>query len=127
MEQDRLLPPSYRGLVMGLASVLLAVALVLATVAVQRPDPAYCRGLLGAGYPASFVCDASGESPLSSVGRIDWADTDSINLPGSCLDVLFYGLLLWGGGKVIQTRTPSMTGQAKDQERALTIRPNREH
>src|SRR5512142_1751177 len=74
--------------------LLLSCGLAVATVYYQHPDSTLCRGLLGAGFPLPFVCDASGESPLSSVGRIDWADLDSINPLGSLIDILFYALIL---------------------------------
>jgi hypothetical protein len=76
--------------------MLVPACLVAASGTFQRPDTALCRGRLGAGLPLPFVCDASGESPLSSVGRIDWADTDSVNLLGAPIDMLFYALLLSG-------------------------------
>jgi len=75
--------------------MLLAVCLTAGTVDYQRPSGLLCDGRLSAGFPLAFVCDASGESPLSSVGKIDWADADSINLPGSLADIVFYNGLLW--------------------------------
>ena len=81
----------------ALLVVVIALGLTLATVYIQHPDSTLCRGLLGAGFPLPFICDASGESPTSSWGRIDWADLDSINFLGSLIDVLFYSLILRGG------------------------------
>jgi hypothetical protein len=52
------------------------------------------NGRLRAGFPVAFICGASGESPLSRVAKIDRADLDSINLPGSFMDILFYVILL---------------------------------
>ncbi len=74
--------------------VALAAFLTVSTIGTQRHDSVLCQGKLGAGFPASFICDASGESPLSSVGRIDWADLDNLNLPGIFIDLLSYALLL---------------------------------
>ncbi len=62
----------------------------------QRPNNPVCRGLLGAGFPMAFLCDASGESRLSSVGKINWADLDNLNPLGSLVDVASYSLVLWG-------------------------------
>jgi hypothetical protein len=72
----------------------LAICLMLGTVKYQRPSDFFCDGRLSAGFPAAFMCDASGESPLSSVGKIDWADANSVNLLGACVDLLFYTTLL---------------------------------
>lgn len=86
-----------RSLPTWLSAVILIVisfVLTLATVNYQHPDTTLCRGLLGAGFPLPFICDASGESPPSSWGRIDWADLDSINFLGSLLDLLFYSMIL---------------------------------
>lgn len=80
---------------------MVALFVTIATVFYQRADSTLCRGLLGAGFPLPMVCDASGESPLSSVGRIDWADHDSINPIGSLLDLLFYALILWDARNVL--------------------------
>ncbi len=101
---DRRSPPGYSLPTWLLASllVLLSICLTAATVSYQHADLTLCRGLLGAGFPLPFVCDASGESPLSSVGRIDWADLDSINLPGTLIDVLFYSLILLGAWRLLR-------------------------
>ncbi len=74
--------------------ITLAVLLTVSTIGMQRHDSVLCQGKLGAGFPASFICDASGESPLGSVGRIDWADLDNLSLPGIFIDLFSYGLLL---------------------------------
>ena len=101
MKRGRFLPAGLQGYIFGVVIVLLAAALTVITLSYQRHDSARCQGLLGAGFPASFICDASGESPLSSVGKIDWADLDSINPLGSLLDLLFYASLLWGGWFIV--------------------------
>jgi hypothetical protein len=90
-----------RGFIFWTASILLALALTVGTVTVQHTGSPLCQGLLGAGFPLPFVCDASGESPLSSVGKIDWADLDNINLIGSLLDILFYTFALWVIGFIV--------------------------
>ena len=81
--------------IFDIMSMFLAICLTVPKVNYQHPSDAFCRGRLSAGFPAAFICDASGESPLSSVGKIDWADLDSISFPGSCLDILFYMILVW--------------------------------
>ncbi len=80
--------------VLDIMIMLLAICLTVATVHFQHASGLFCNGRLSAGLPAPFICDASGESPLSSVGKIDAADVDSINLLGSFVDVLFYVCLL---------------------------------
>jgi hypothetical protein len=73
-------------------ALALALAMTLGSLAYQRPSAAFCGGRLSAGFPAPLVCDASGESPLSSVGRIDRADANSVNLVGALLDLLLYAV-----------------------------------
>ncbi len=84
----------FRTWIFDLTIMLLAICLTAATVRFQHSSGLFCNGRLSAGFPAPFICDASGESPLSSVGKIDAADVDSINLLGSFVDVLFYLCLL---------------------------------
>ena len=74
--------------------MVLAIFLTVGTINYQHPSDPLCNGRLSAGFPVAFICDASGESPLSSVGKIDWADINSINPLGSLVDILFYMLLL---------------------------------
>jgi hypothetical protein len=101
MHKRRFFPSGPPGCIFWIASLMLALALTVGTLFVQRTGSPLCQGLLGAGFPLPFICDASGESPLSSVGRIDWADLDSINLIGSTLDILFYTLALWVIGFIV--------------------------
>jgi hypothetical protein len=75
--------------------MVLAIFLTVGTINYQHPSHLLCNGRLSAGFPVAFICDASGESPLSSVGKIDWADINSINPLGSLVDILFYMVLLW--------------------------------
>ncbi len=84
----------YRTYLFDIVIMLLAICLTAATAHIQHSSRLLCDGRLSAGFPVAFVCDASGESPLSSVGKIDAADLDSINLLGSFVDVLFYVSLL---------------------------------
>ena len=87
-----------RAVLFGFVGILLAACLALLSAVYQHRNRLLCQGLLGAGFPAPVVCDASGESPLSSVGRIDRADLDNINMVGSTVDVLFYLAAVWGVG-----------------------------
>ncbi len=92
--EPRFFSGGYRACIFDIAMLLLAICLTVATVHFQHSSGLFCNGRLSAGFPAPFICDASGESPLSSVGKIDAADVDSINLLGSFADVLFYVFLL---------------------------------
>ncbi len=92
--EHRFFSGGYRTYICDIVIVLLAICLTVATVHFQRSSSLICDGRLSAGFPAPFICDASGESPLSSVGKIGAADLDSINLLGSFVDVLFYMFLL---------------------------------
>jgi hypothetical protein len=93
-QKQSIFPPGYQGCIFGVVFMLLAVCLMAGTVNYQRPSGLLCGRRLSAGFPLAFVCDASGESPLSSVGKIDWADANSIHLPGSLVDIVFYNGLL---------------------------------
>ena len=84
-----------RGWFFDLAYMSLAGGLTVGTVIYHRASDPLCSGRLGAGFPAAFICDASGESPLSSVGKIDAADIDNINPFGFFVDVMIYIALLW--------------------------------
>ncbi len=75
--------------------MFIAVGLTIASISYQRAADPFCRGLLSAGFPLAVVCDASGESPLSSVGVIDWADSDSISYLGTLVDIVLYAAPLW--------------------------------
>ncbi len=92
--EHRLFSGGYRTWIFDIVIMLLAICLTVATIHFQRSSGLFCYGRLSAGFPAPFICDASGESPLSSVGKIDAADVDSINFLGSFVDVLFYLCLL---------------------------------
>jgi len=63
-------------------------------------DSFSCYGLLGAGFPASFLCDYSeGAAPVfgsnpSSAERIDRADFPYFSLQGVVVDLSFYAVLI---------------------------------
>ncbi len=104
----------YSGYIFDMLRMLLAICLMIATVNYQHSSGLLCDGRLSAGFPSAFICDASGESPLSSVGKIDWADLNSINPLGVLVDIVFYTVTLWLGwlimrriAHVVRRRTPS--------------------
>ncbi len=94
MKEHRFFPSGYHGCIFAPVSLVLAVCLMISSVIYQRHSDPFCYGRLDAGFPASFICDATGESPLSSVGIIDSADMLNIG-PGFIVDILFYTVLLW--------------------------------
>ena len=94
MEKQQLRPHHYRGWIFGIISIFFAIVATMVSISYQHQDSLFCQGLLGAGFPASLICDASGESPLSSVGKINWADLDNINPFGALVDILFYTMML---------------------------------
>jgi len=95
MRKFRFLPHGYQGCILSIVGIFVAVGLTILSVNYQHPDPLICRGLPGAGFPVPFICDASGESPLSSVGKINSADLDNLNPFGSLVDILFYIVATW--------------------------------
>jgi hypothetical protein len=101
-KEYRFFSRGFKGYFSDLLSMLVAIFLTAATVNYQHTSRLFCDGRLSAGFPFALICDASGESPLSSVGRIDWADLDSLNLLGSFLDILFYLTLVWIARLAIQ-------------------------
>jgi hypothetical protein len=92
--KHRFFSGGYRTYIFDIVIMLLAICLTVGTVTFHHSSQLFCNGRLSAGFPLAFICDASGESPLSGVGKIDGADIDSINLLGSFVDVLFYLSLL---------------------------------
>ena len=106
---------SLRGVVLDLGHIALAAGLSLATFGIQHSSDPICGGELGAGFPASFICDASGSSPISDWGKMSW--TDIPNPIGAPIDILFYAALIWGvahfatkGVNQIRTRRPRRNG-----------------
>ena len=87
-------PDRYRLVSFALLTVLLAIVLTVRSLNAQRPQDPICRGIAGAGFPLTFVCDTTGESPTGSWGKIDEADRWFPN-PFFFVDVLFYTVLLW--------------------------------
>lgn len=115
MNEYRFFSHGYRGCIFSVVTMALAVCLTVGTVNYQHPSGLFCEGRLSAGFPVAFICDASGESPLSSVGKIEWADIDSINLLGSLVDILFYRVLLWIAWLVVRRFSHRVGPRLKSQ------------
>ena len=86
--------------IFGIVSVLLAVLLTIWSINDQRLQDPACKGLAGAGFPLTFICDSVGSSPTGSWGKIDEADLIFPNL-FFWSDVLFYSILLWSAWGVL--------------------------
>jgi hypothetical protein len=98
MNRRMILFRGYWALLLGIASVALAVFSMLATLDNLHSDIFSCFGQLGAGFPVAMVCDYSGGgSPLSSAGKIDGADSPFVSPHGLLVDYIFYSLLLSAG------------------------------
>jgi hypothetical protein len=100
MKENPFVPHGYRGCLISLVSILLAICLLTLSVNYQYPVHALCRGGLGAGFPRLFICDAGlGGSPISSWGKITLEDVPNggIRPAGFLLDFLFYLALIWVG------------------------------
>lgn len=80
--------------IFAILTLLLAIVLTVRSLNVQRTHDPICRGIAGAGFPLTFVCDTLGESPTGSWGKIDAAD-EWFPTPFFFIDVLFYLVLLW--------------------------------
>ncbi len=87
-------PYRYRLWSFAILTVLLAIVLTVRSLNAQRTHDPVCRGIAGAGFPLTFVCDTLGESPTGSWGKIDEADR-WFPTPFFFADVLFYQALLW--------------------------------
>ena len=80
--------------------LLLAVSLMAASSRDSlRYDSFSCFGLLGAGFPAAFLCDYSaGDAPIfhvpESAGHLDKADLPYLAVQGVVVDLCFYTALL---------------------------------
>lgn len=93
-DEVRLFSRGIRGLVLDLGHVSLAAALTFTTFSIQHASDPICGGGLGAGFPASFLCDALGSSPTDDWGKISWTE-DMPNPIGLPIDLLFFAALIW--------------------------------
>jgi hypothetical protein len=117
------------GCMVGGVNLLLSIALMFSTIWYVHPlnylrpgDLLACGGRLGAGYPVSFLCDYSGGgSPISSAGRIDWADLPYFSPLGTLVDLLFYGMQVWLLWFVLTSIFHKGTNRAEQQRWATLI------
>ncbi len=94
MKDYRYQPYHYLLWSFAILTLLLAIVLTVRSLNIQRTHDPICRGIAGAGFPLTFVCDTLGESPTESWGKIDEADR-WFPTPFFFIDVLFYMVLIW--------------------------------
>jgi hypothetical protein len=111
MNRNRIFQSGFRGCLLSSAIVVAAIFAMVISTRYQYPGHPFCNGMLGAGYPALFICDDwGGGSPTSSWGKITFIDVPNggIRPLGFFIDFLFYTLLLWSmlvaGGRLLQKR-----------------------
>jgi hypothetical protein len=79
-----------------MASILVAICAMAISVNHQYPEHPSCGGMLGAGFPALFICDDwGGGSPTNSWDKITFVDilNGGIRPEGFVVDLLFYTVL----------------------------------
>jgi hypothetical protein len=97
MKENQLFRQGSRGCLISLLSILFAMGALAISANYHYPQPASCRGMLGAGFPVLFICDDwGGGSPTGSWGKIDFVDVvnGGIRPAGFLVDFLFYILLI---------------------------------
>lgn len=113
MKENQLFRQGVRGFSISLFCILLAICAVSISAKYQRPGHPFCGGMLGAGFPALFICDAwGGGSPTGSWDKIDFADVinGGITPGGFLVDFLFYltliGMTWFIASSLIHKRVP---------------------
>jgi hypothetical protein len=96
MKENESFRQGFRGFFISLVFLLLALLAVSISAKFLYPENAYCGDMVGAGFPAMFICDDwGGGSPTSSWGKIDFVDVLNGGLipSGFLIDLVFYFLL----------------------------------
>lgn len=104
MKENPSFRPGLQSSFISLVMILLAIGAMAISTYYKYPAHPSCRGALGAGFPALFICDAGlGGSPIDSWGKIDVADVFNrgIRPEGFVVDFLFHFGLLWVGGIIV--------------------------
>lgn len=97
MKENQFFRQGFRGCIISLLSIVLAIGAVAISANYYYPQHASCRGMLGAGFPVLFICDDwGGGSPTGSWNKIDFVDVlnGGIRPAGFLVDFLFYILLI---------------------------------
>ena len=98
MNENQLFRQGSRGCLTSLIITTLAICAMIISISRQYPSHPSCGGMLGAGFPALFICDDwGGGSPTGSWGKIDFVDVlnGGIRPGGFLVDFLFYNTLIW--------------------------------
>lgn len=98
MKEHQFFRQGFRGFFISLVCILLALLAVSISANYLYPENAYCRNMVGAGFPVMFICDDwGGGSPTSSWGKIDFVDVlNGGMIPSGFLIDLVYYFVLFG-------------------------------
>jgi hypothetical protein len=97
MNENQIFRQGFRGLLISVACILLALVAVSLSTNYQYPNHPYCGNMVAAGFPVLFICDDwGGGSPTSSWNKIDFVDVINGGIvPGGFLiDFLFYFIVI---------------------------------
>lgn len=98
MNENHFFRQGSRSCLTSLVIASLAICAMIISVSRQYPAHPSCGGMLGAGFPALFICDDwGGGSPTGSWGKIDFVDVlnGGVRPGGFLADFLFYNVLIW--------------------------------
>ena len=98
MNENQLIRQGARSCFTSLIITLLAIFAMIISISRQYPSHPSCGGMLGAGFPALFICDDwGGGSPTGSWGKITLVDVPNggIRPGGFLVDFLFYTAMIW--------------------------------
>jgi hypothetical protein len=111
MNENPVFQHGFRGCLISFGIVVAAIFAMAISTSYQHPEDPSCGGMLGAGFPALFICDDwGGGSPTNSWEKITFVDVPNggIRPLGFLIDFLFYALLSWSilllGGRIFQKR-----------------------
>ena len=101
MSENQPFQQGFRGCIVSLLIMVLAVIALSFSSNYQYPQHTSCQGMLGGGFPLLFICDDwGGGSPTGSWGKIDLVDVANggIQPMGFFIDFVFYiliSLIVW--------------------------------
>jgi hypothetical protein len=98
MNENHFFQQGSRSCLTSLVIASLAICALIISVSRHYPSNPSCGGMLGAGFPALFICDDwGGGSPTGSWGKITLVDVPNggIRPGGFFVDFLFYNALIW--------------------------------
>jgi len=98
MKENQLFRQGFRGCLISLVCIMLAIYAVSISAKYLYSKSPTCGEMVGGGFPVLFICDDwGGGSPTGSWGKIDFVDVLNGGIvPGGFLvDFLFYFFLIW--------------------------------